>query len=80
MVTTVLLVILFVIYFALWIARFKKKNSLKLEGILQIVQGALWSLIAIENWAECSMVVRIIYLFLILASFIIGAKALYESK
>lgn len=80
MVTTVLLVILFVIYFALWIARFKKKNSLKLEGAVQIVQGALWSLIAIKNWAERSMVVRIIYLFLILASFIIGAKALYESK
>lgn len=80
MVTTVLLVILFVIYFALWIARFKKKNSLKLEGAVQIVQGALWSLIAIENWAERSMVIRIIYLFLIIASFIIGAKALYESK
>lgn len=53
---------------------------MKLEGILQIVQGALWSLIAIENWAERSMVVRIIYLFLILASFITGAKALYKSK
>ena len=61
MVTTVLLVILFVIYFALLIAGFKKKSSLKLEGILQIVQGALWSLIAIENWAERSMVVRIIH-------------------
>ena len=80
MVTTALLVILFVIYFALLIAGFKKKSSLKLEGILQIVQGALWSLIAIENWAERSMVVRIIYLFLILASFITGAKALYKSK
>lgn len=80
MVTTVLLVILFVIYFALWIAGFKKKSSLKLEGILQIVQGALWSLIAIENWAERSMVVRIVYLFLILTSFITGAKALYKSK
>ena len=74
MVTTVLLVILFVI------AGFKKKSSLKLEGILQIVQGALWSLIAIENWAERSMVVRIVYLFLILTSFITGAKALYKSK
>ena len=80
MVTTVLLVILLVIYIALWIARFKKMASLKLEGAVQIVQGALWSLIAIENWAERSMVVRIVYLFLIVASFIIGAKALYESK
>ena len=80
MVTTVLLVILLVIYIVLWIARFRKKASLKLEGAVQIVQGALWSLIAIENWAERSTIIRICYLVLILASFIVGAKALYESR
>ena len=80
MVTTVLLVILLVIYIALWIARFQKKASLKLEGAVQIVQGALWALIAIENWDERSMIVRIVYLFLVCASFIVGVKALHESK
>ena len=75
MVTTVLLVMLFVIYFALLIACFKIKSSLNLDGVLQIVQCARWSMIAIEYWAERSMVVRRIYLFLILTSFITGTKA-----
>ena len=58
MVTKILLIIMLVLYVALLIMRYKKKDNPKIEGGVQVVQGILWSLIAVDNWAERSKIGR----------------------
>ena len=79
MVTKILLIIMLVLYVALLIMRYKKKDNPKIEGGVQVVQGILWSLIAVDNWAERS-IVRIVYIIIILMSFIVGIKELYRCR
>ena len=55
MVTKILLIIMLVLYIALLIMRYKKKDNPKIEGGVQVVQGILWSLIAVDSWAERSI-------------------------
>ena len=50
MVTKILLIIMLVLYVALLIMRYKKKDNPKIEGGAQVVQGILWSLIAVDSW------------------------------
>ena len=47
MVTKILLTIMLVLYIALLIMRYKKKGNPKIEGGVQVVQGVLWSFIAV---------------------------------
>ena len=68
MVTKILLIIMLVLYVALLIMRYKKKDNPKIEGGVQVVQGILWSLIAVDNWAERSIGMRIVYIIIILCS------------
>lgn len=79
MVTKILLTIMLVFYVALLIMRYKKGNP-KIEGGVQVVQGILWSLIAVDNWAERSIGMRIVYIIIILMSFIVGIKELYRCR
>lgn len=81
MVTKILLIIMLVLYVALLIMRYKKKkDNPKIEGGVQVVQGILWSLIAVDNWAERSIGMRIVYIIIILMSFIAGIKELYRCR
>ncbi len=80
MMTKILLTIMLVLYIALLIIQYKKKSNLKIEGSVQVVQGILWSLIAVDNWAERSIGMRIAYIIIILMSFIVGIKALYKCR
>ena len=80
MMTKILLTIMLVLYIALLIMQYKKKSNLKIEGSVQVVQGILWSLIAVDNWAERSIGMRIAYIIIILMSFIVGIKALYKCR
>ena len=50
MVTKILLTIMLILYVALLIMRYKKKDNPKIEGGVQVVQGMLWSLIAVDSW------------------------------
>lgn len=79
MVTKILLTIMLVFYVALLIMRYKKDNP-KIEGGVQVVQGILWSLIAVDNWAERSIGMRIVYIIIILMSFLVGIKELYRCR
>ena len=80
MVTKILLIIMLVLYIALLIMRYKKKDNPKIEGGVQVVQGILWSLIAVDSWAERSNGMRIVYIIIILMSFIVGIKELYRCR
>ena len=60
MVTKILLAIMLVIYIALLITRYKKKGNPKIEGGVLVVQGILWSFIAVDSWAERCIGLRIV--------------------
>lgn len=47
--TIILLVIILIIYIALLIVG-HKNNNMKINAIVQGVQGILWTLIAVANW------------------------------
>ena len=80
MVTKILLAIMLVLYIALLITRYKKKGNPKIEGGVQVVQGILWSFIAVDSWAERSIGMRIVYIIIILMSFIAGIKEFYRCR
>ena len=44
------------------------------------MQGILWSFIAVDSWAERSIGMRIVYIIIILMSFIVGIKELYRCR
>lgn len=79
MVTKILLTIMLVLYIALLIMRYKKKGNPKIEGGVQVVQGILWSFIAVDSWAERSIGMRIVYIGIILMSFIVGIKGFIDA-
>ena len=43
-----------------------------------VVQGALWTMIAVSNWAENTVVNRGVYIILIVLSFIYGIRELIK--
>ena len=61
MVTKILLIIMLVLYVALLIMRYKKKDNPKIEGGVQVGM-------------------RIVYIIIILMSFIAGIKELYRCR
>lgn len=46
--------------------------------MLMIVQGALWTVIAVSNWAENTVVNHGVYIILIVLSFIYGIRELMK--
>ena len=54
------------------------KSNPKTNGMLMVVQGALWTVIAVSNWAENTVVNRGVYIILIVLSFIYGIRELIK--
>ena len=46
--------------------------------MLMVVQGALWTVIAVSNWAENTVVNRSCYIIVIVLSFICGIRELIK--
>ena len=79
-VTIILAIIILAIYIAMLIIRQKNKSSAKVYGTLLIIQGVLWSLVLGNNWTDSDTVYRVVYLVMILISFISGIQVLSKRK
>ena len=79
-VTIILAIIILAIYIAMLIIRQKNKSSAKVYGTLLIIQGVLWSLVLGNNWTDSDTVYRVVYIVMILISFISGILVLSKRK
>ena len=79
-VTIILAIIILAIYIAMLIIRQKNKSSAKVYGTLLIIQGVLWSLVLGNNWTDSDTVYRVVYIAMILISFISGIQVLSKRK
>lgn len=79
-VTIILAIIILAIYIAMLIIRQKNKSSAKVYGTLFIIQGVLWSLVLGNNWTDSDTVYRVVYIVMILISFISGIQVLSKRK
>ena len=73
-------IIILAIYIAMLIIRQKNKSSAKVYGTLLVVQGVLWSLVLGNNWTDSDTVYRVVYIVMILISFISGIQVLSKRK
>lgn len=78
--TLILLIIVLIVYLVLLITRYKKKNNFKINGAIQIIQGIMWALIAIDSWTTSHVVLRIAYIIIILLSLVAGFQEFYKCK
>ena len=76
--TIIISLIILAIYIFLLVAKSKNKSNPKTTGMLMVVQGALWTMIAVSNWAENTVVNRGVYIILIVLSFIYGIRELIK--
>ena len=76
----ILLIIVLIGYLVLLITRYKRKNNFKINGTIQIIQGIMWTLIAIDSWTTSHSVVRIAYIIIVLLSLIAGFQEFYKYK
>lgn len=79
-VTIILTIIILAIYIAMMIIRQKNKSNAKVYGVLFVIQGILWSLVAGNNWTDGDAVNKIVYIVLILVSFVTGIRELFKHK
>ena len=79
-VTIILAIIILAIYIVMLIIRQKNKSSAKVYGTLLIIQGVLWSLVLGTNWTDSDTVDRVVYIVMILISFISGIQVLAKRK
>ena len=79
-ITIILAIIILAIYIAMLIIRQKNKSSAKVYGTLLIIQGVLWSLVLGNNWTDSDTVYRVVYIVMILISFISGIQVLSKRK
>lgn len=79
-VTIILAIIILAIYIAMLIIRQKNKSSAKVYGTLLVIQGVLWSLVLGNNWTDSDTVYRVVYIVMILISFISGIQMLSKRK
>ena len=79
-VTIIFAIIILAIYIAMLIIRQKNKSSAKVYGTLLIIQGVLWSLVLGNNWTDSDTVYRVVYIVMILISFISGIQVLSKRK
>ena len=73
--TIIISLIILAVYIILLVAN---KSNPKTNGMLMVVQGALWTVIAVSNWAENTVVNRGVYIILIVLSFIYGIRELIK--
>ena len=78
--TLILLIIVLIVYLVLLITRYKKKNNFKINGAIQIIQGIMWALIAIDSWTTSHAALRIAYIIIILLSLVAGFQEFYKCK
>lgn len=74
-----LLVIVLLIYIALLIASYKTKSE-KINAAVNIVTAILWASIAVNNWSDSHIALKIAYVTIILASFIAGVRGFFKSE
>ena len=79
-VTIILAIIILAIYIAMLIIRQKNKSSAKVYGTLLIIQGVVWRLVLGNNWTDSDTVYRVVYIVMILISFISGILVLSKRK
>ena len=73
--TIIISLIILAVYIFLLVAN---KSTPKTNGMLMVVQGALWTVIAVSNWAENTVVNRSCYIIVIVLSFICGIRELIK--
>ena len=75
---SILLSIGLVVYIILLIISCKNKGN-KIQIATQLVQGALWTLLAVDNWQNGYLITLIVYVVIIVLSFA-GAVHLVVKK
>ena len=75
-----MIIAVLVIYLILLYMKYKKKDNLKISGIMLVVQGILWLMIAIDRWGAMHMITRAAYIIVIVLSVTSGIKELYKKK
>ena len=75
-----LLIIILLLYIGLLIAQHRNKGNVKLTAAAQALQAILWSLIAIDSWADSHTVTRIAYLVIILLSLLAASRNAFLRK
>ena len=66
---SILLSIGLVVYIILLIISCKNKGNKKIQIATQLVQGALWTLLAVDNWQDGPLITLIVYVVIIVLSF-----------
>lgn len=66
---SILLSIGLVGYIILLIISCKNKGNKKIQIATQLVQGALWTLLAVDNWQNGNLITLIVYVVIIVLSF-----------
>lgn len=66
---SILLSIGLVVYIILLIISCKNKGNKKIQIATQLVQGALWTLLAVDNWQNGLLITLIVYVVIIVLSF-----------
>ena len=67
------------VYIILLIISCKNKGNKKIQIATQLVQGALWTLLAVDNWQNGYLITLIVYVVIIVLSFA-GAVHLVVKK
>ena len=75
--TIIISLIILAVYIFLLVA---KQSNPKTNGMLMVVQGALWTVIAVSNWAENTVVNRSGYIIVIVLSIICGIRELIKQQ
>ena len=75
-----MIIAVLVIYLILLYMKYKKKDNSKISGILLMVQGILWLMMAIDRWGAAHMVIRAAYIIVIVLSVASGIRELYKQK
>lgn len=80
-VTIILLIIILASYIAMLIMRQKNKGKVKIyEALFFVIQGILWLLVAGNNWTDSNNINRVVYIVMILVSFITGIQELLKKE
>ena len=66
---SILLSIGLVVYVILLIISCKNKDNKKVQIATQLVQGALWTLFAVDNWQNGHLITWIVYVAIVVLSF-----------
>lgn len=66
---SILLSIGLVVYVILLIISCRNKDNKKIQIATQLVQGVLWTLLAVDNWQNGHLITWIVYVAIVVLSF-----------